>query len=394
MKAKSRSTGWKGDSSSGRPRLGRPWPWATAARRGRPRRRRPARLRSAVGDDLGMQLAEMRHHPIAEPDHAGAAGMIPVRRARLGRHVVDRRADGGRARPARRPWHRRRRRCAAGPAQLRGTAMLWRMPAATVRWPAGVASLYCGPTSNSAGSAKPARLVARGGVDQVGQDRGPHRVELGGDRVQQAQIRAAAAETLGLPARQERPGDRLVHAARAERAARQRHAALQRRRAPAGRSPTGAAATSSGSCRSRRRASLPRPGRPRRRCRAATTAPRPSTDRCRSTTKPSLPRIAAVSVARHVDRRSASSRDRRARCSCAASRGMTPLDTISLASPPHSSRIRRVATSAPHRHDAGSTPRSKRLRASDWMPSLRPVAAMRDRRRNRRLRGRRRWWPR
>jgi hypothetical protein len=43
----------------------------------------------------------------------------------------------------------------AGPVQLRGTAMLWRMPAATVRWPCGVASLYCGPTSNSAGSDRP-----------------------------------------------------------------------------------------------------------------------------------------------------------------------------------------------------------------------------------------------
>ena len=43
-----------------------------------------------------------------------------------------------------------------------------------------------------------ARLVARGRVDQVGQDRGPHRVELGGDRVQQPQVGAAAAEALGL----------------------------------------------------------------------------------------------------------------------------------------------------------------------------------------------------
>src|SRR6185437_13568898 len=42
-----------------------------------------------------------------------------------------------------------------GPVQLRGTAMLWRTPAAMRAWPVGEASLYCGPTSNSAGSLKP-----------------------------------------------------------------------------------------------------------------------------------------------------------------------------------------------------------------------------------------------
>ena len=41
-----------------------------------------------------MQLAEMRHHPIAELDHARAAGMIPVRRAAWAERL-SRRADGG-----------------------------------------------------------------------------------------------------------------------------------------------------------------------------------------------------------------------------------------------------------------------------------------------------------
>ena len=170
----------------------------------------------------------------------------------------------------------------AGPAQLRGTAMLWRMPAATVRWPVGVASLYCGPTSNSAGSAKPARLVALRRVDQVGQDRGPHGVELGVDRVQQAQVappppkRSACLRAPGTT--RSRPRSCRARRARGAPAARGAAAGIAHR--PGGR-PTGAAATSSGSCRSPRRASLPRPGRPRPRCRAATTAPRPSTGRCR-----------------------------------------------------------------------------------------------------------------
>ena len=45
--------------------------------------------------------------------------------------------------------------------------------------------------------AQTTRLVALGGVDQVGQDRGPHRIEFGRDRVQQAQVSRSAAETLG-----------------------------------------------------------------------------------------------------------------------------------------------------------------------------------------------------
>ena len=40
--------------------------------------------------------------------------------------------------------------------------------------------------------------------------------------------------------------------------------------------------------------------------------------------------------------------------------GMTPLEVISLVSPPHSSRISRVAASAPHQQDSGSMPRSLR----------------------------------
>ena len=48
-----------------------------------------------------------------------------------------------------------------------------------------------------------------------------------------------------------------------------------------------------------------------------------------------------------------------------------------LASPPHSSRISRVAYSMPGRTIAGSTPRSKRVRASLSIPRRRPFAAVR-----------------
>ncbi len=57
--------------------------------------------------------------------------------------------------------------------------------------------------------------------------------------------------------------------------------------------------------------------------------------------------------------------------------GTAPATIGALASPPHSSRISRVAYSVPGSTIAGSTPRSKRVRASLSMPSRRPVAAVR-----------------
>ena len=57
--------------------------------------------------------------------------------------------------------------------------------------------------------------------------------------------------------------------------------------------------------------------------------------------------------------------------------GSAPAMIGVLASPPHSSRISRVAYSMPGRTMAGSTPRSKRVRASLSMPSRRPLAAVR-----------------
>ena len=57
--------------------------------------------------------------------------------------------------------------------------------------------------------------------------------------------------------------------------------------------------------------------------------------------------------------------------------GSLPADTTSLASPPHRSRIIRVAASMASGIRAGSMPRSKRWRASEEMPWRRPVSATR-----------------
>ena len=174
--------------------------------------------------------------------------MVPVRRAGLGRHVLDRRADGGQ--------HRQRIGLgvegvdgAGGPGPVARHAPCCggcRPPPCAGPW----ASRPCIAGRPRTAPDRPGRAprCAAAAVEQVGQDRGPHRVEIGGDRIEQAQRppppppkRSACLQ------RQERPGHRLVHAARAERPAGQRHAALQRRRAPAGRSPSARQRRSSGS---------------------------------------------------------------------------------------------------------------------------------------------------
>ncbi len=240
-----------------------------------------------------------------------------------------------------------------------------------------------------------ARLVARRGVDQVGQDRGPHGVErrrrsssAGAGRL------GAAAEALGLLARQERPGHGLVHAARGQRPARLRRAALHRRRAPASRSPSrrGSEVVGMLSKPYTRVDFLDQVGladdiRPPRR---HGRRPRAVAARRRSPAWPGSPR------SRRPARRlpSASSRGRGAGCSCAARSGMTPLETISLASPPHSSRIRRVATSAPHRPIADRCRARSDSARRTGCRACGPSAAVLDRHRSRRLRGTPRWCPR
>ena len=166
----------------------------------------------------------------------------------------------------------------AGPAQLRGTAMLWRRPVATVRWPGGRRVLVLRADLEQRRIGEAARLVARRRVDQVGQDRRPHGVERGVDRVQRG-----AGRRWPPPKRSAclRGRNDQVTASFRPRAASARRACGTRRcigvaHRP-GRRRERAAARWSGSCRSRTRGSLPPPDRPRPRCRGARTARRPST---------------------------------------------------------------------------------------------------------------------
>ena len=55
-----------------------------------------------------------------------------------------------------------------------------------------------------------------------------------------------------------------------------------------------------------------------------------------------------------------------------------PARITSDASPPHVSRISAVSSSSPGSRNAGSTPRSNRVRASDASPNFRPVAPIRS----------------
>jgi len=58
--------------------------------------------------------------------------------------------------------------------------------------------------------------------------------------------------------------------------------------------------------------------------------------------------------------------------------GGVPARTTSLGVPPQVRTIRSVSRLSPSSRNAGSTPRSNRVRASLAMPSLRPVAPIRS----------------
>ena len=77
--------------------------------------------------------------------------------------------------------------------------------------------------------------IAGGGLDQIGQGRGPHAVEVGGDGVGQHQRGLAAAEQRGVGGAHEAPADALAIAARRHRAAGVTHAALAKGEHAAGR---------------------------------------------------------------------------------------------------------------------------------------------------------------
>ena len=122
MKAKSRSTGWNGDSSStGLARV------AFALGSGNTFEHDLEGDQRAIGVErfqrLGMQLAEMPEHVLrSDLDGAAAAGMQPGRPARARPATPASARRPRRARPAHRPWHRthrRRRRARPVPARSR-----------------------------------------------------------------------------------------------------------------------------------------------------------------------------------------------------------------------------------------------------------------------------------
>ncbi len=222
-----------------------------------------------------------------------------------------------------------------------------------------------------------AALVARGRAQEVGQAARAQDRQLGVDRIAQPRpIAAEAARQLRLA---ERPGDRLGKAARGELAARERALALLRAQ----------------------RGMADRLGPPHRHRRHAVVAVKPhqlldhvglhahvvAPGRRPQLEHAVLDPFGAEAERPHVAldhgavQRDAgqplqllhAKADRRVR-----RRARAPATIGWPACPPQSSRISRVAYSMPGITIAGSTPRSKRVRASLSMPSRRPVKAVRS----------------
>ena len=288
-------------------------------------------------------------------------GMVPGGRIGRDLQVVDRRAA---AREQRRriglgveriDGARLRRPVARAPAPMR-------TPAATSTWPSGVSSPYCGPTSNSATSAKPRSALRARRLQQVRQHRRPHHVEIGADRVGERHRRPVAAEQLGdARRRHEGEGHRLDQAARGQRALRDRHAPLRRRdrRPPA--APSSRGSGTAGIAVEAVDAQhlldeiglaldVAAPGRRRRQRSTPSFALDGEAERLQDALR--LGR-------RHVEAAQALDAVGPQREAAVASRGSSPALTTSLASPPQSSRIRRVATSAPHTRDSADRGRAR-----------------------------------
>ena len=96
-------------------------------------------------------------------------------------------------------------------------------------WPTGSSEWKTWPTSKSAMSPLPLSAFLCAALQKPRQQARAHVGKLGGDRVGEREFRRAAAEMLGFLLADEGPGDRLHHAARGERPARERHALLRER---------------------------------------------------------------------------------------------------------------------------------------------------------------------
>ena len=238
--------------------------------------------------------------------------------------------------------------------------MLWRMPAATVRWPCGVASLYCGPTSNSAGSDRPRASLRDAASIRLGRIEGRIVSSVASIEFSRRRSGWPPPKRSALLARQEGPGDGLVHAARGQRPAGLRHAALHRVAHRLRRRSTAAAARWSGIW-----------SKPNTRVTSSTRSASPTMSGRHDGTAAvhgPLPLDLEAELAsgwrrcrRRARRcRSESSRDRGAACSCAA-RSASRRSTRSRCT--RRRTVRGSGASRPRRptsSDCGSMPRSKR----------------------------------
>ncbi len=170
-----------------------------------------------------MQFAEMTEHVLrADLDRAAAAGMKPGRTARHDLHRRHRRAGGGQ--------HRERIALGvegidlAGPGSTSGGRCRDALASAR-RTPLAAVDLILRPVAAEDLPDLEQRDVGEAAVgvalrrrDQAGQQARPHVGEIGRDRIGERQFGLGAAEQFGLRLRDERPGHRLDHAARRQRA--------------------------------------------------------------------------------------------------------------------------------------------------------------------------------
>ncbi len=175
-----------------------------------------------------MHLAEMRKRHVADLERARTARVIPWRRLGRGLHRADR--PTGR--------FERRQRIGLGVIGIHFARFLGpmarRLALAQARRDQGlIVGLGAGilrADLEQRGVRHAAIGIALRRAQQIADDRRPHRVEIGADRIGE-QDRAAIPreEQWRILGAHERPGDRLEHAARRERATREPRAALLRR---------------------------------------------------------------------------------------------------------------------------------------------------------------------
>ena len=344
--------------------------------------------------DAGMQLAEGREHGPALPQAAGAAGMIPGRGLGGDLHALGLDAQDSERRQrvalgVDRVDRPRRSRPSAGAPRRRSAA-----PARATTCSPGRSPVKRGPSSNSAPSSCLRARLRAAAATRFGSSEGriADSSALSGLRLR---IGARGAERRRMLGRDERPGDGLG-------IAQVGHGAPQR--------PPGAAGPASARRSRRRRRGSPAPAESGR-SRAGAPAPRRCRPRCVTSwrqeggwtchssgpplsAKPSAASRRSISGASRSMPASRCRRGRRKR-TAGAGAGHGPGDR-----PPDRPRRRTARGSAasrtrsPGRTSSGSSPRSKRVRASLSMPSRAAGGRRAQRIEQRHLEHDRRSWPR